>query len=111
MKSRIALIREALGKTPESFASLLNIHPEWLFMAENTLDSFDIPDSIISDISARYQLPKEFILGFPYEVTKPLSDWHPDERQDYLKANPKMKIMLTAHFGYCKFSDQMQSSS
>lgn len=48
MTSRVQFIREAYGQTPEEFAKVLDIHREWLFMAENTLDSSDIPDHTLS---------------------------------------------------------------
>ena len=103
MQSRIKLIREAQEETPEKFARLLGIHPDWLFMAETTLDSTDIPYEIIEKIHTMYRIPEKFILGYPYTVRKDYLQWHADEQQDYLRANPKMKIVLTAVFGYCEY--------
>ena len=110
MTSRVQLIREAYGQTPEEFAKVLDIHREWLFMAENTLDSSDIPDHIIEKIHLKYNLSKEFILGYPFTVRKPVQSWHPDERRDYMLANKKLQIILTAQFGYCEYDLQTQSS-
>ena len=72
-------------------------------MAENTLDSTDIPYEIIEKIHIMYRIPEKFILGYPYTVRKDYRHWHADEQQDYLRANPKMKIVLTAIFGYCEY--------
>ena len=110
MTSRVQLIREAYEMTLEEFAKLLGVHREWIFTAENTMDSSDIPDYIIDEIQSRYLLPRKFILGYPYTVKKPVQHWRPDEKQDYLKATSKMKIVLTAHFGYCEFSDSESNS-
>lgn len=106
MKSRIQLIREANKLSIEEFASIFNVNREVIFAAENVSDSSDIYDfapSLIDNISARYQLPKKFILGYPYKVKKQPSFWHLDEKQDYNRADAQMRIFLTAHFGYCDF--------
>lgn len=106
MQSRIRLIREAHNLSIEEFASIFKVNREIIFAAENVTDSSDIYDfapSLIDDISALYQLPKKFILGYPYKVKAHPSSWRLDERQDYNRANSKMKVFLTAHFGYCDF--------
>lgn len=108
MQSRIQLIREANNLSIEEFASMFKVNREVIFAAENVSDSFDIYDfapSLIDNISTRYQLPKKFILGYPYKVKKHPSLWHLDERQDYNRADSKMKAFLTAHFGYCDFTE------
>lgn len=105
MQSRIRLIREAYQIKIEDFAKQLGFHREWIFAAENTPDSFDIPEEIIESISAAYYVPKKFILGYPYKLKRPVERWHPDERTDYFNANPKLKRVLTATFGYCDFLD------
>lgn len=105
MQSRVKIIREAYGYTIERFAEIFGVHREWIAMAESALDSSDIPSTLISDISARYQIPKKFILGYPYKLRRQVDFWHPDEKEDYLKANSKMKLVLTAHFGYCDFTE------
>lgn len=103
MQSRIQLIREAYLKSPEDFAKILGIDTNWLFMAENTLDSSDIPEHVIDKIYSTFHIPKKFILGYPYKVRRHFTFWNPDERHEYLKANFKMKKVLTAIFGYCDF--------
>ena len=105
MQSRIKLIREAYRLDIEEFATRLEIHREWIFAAENMLDSSDIPEEIISKISTTYYIPKKFILGYPYKLKCPVNSWHTDEREDYWRANSKMRCVLTAMFGYCVFSD------
>lgn len=105
MQSRICLIREAHRLSLDEFAAQLKIHREWAFAAENALDSSDIPDEIINLISVTYHLPKKFILGYPYKLKCPVSEWHKDEREDYVRASAKMKHVFAAMFGYCEFSD------
>ena len=105
MQSRIRLIREAHRLDIETFALQIGVHKEWIFSAENALDSSDIPKEIIEKISATYYVPKKFVLGYPYKLKSPIQNWHSDERKDYMKATPKMRQVLAAMFGYCNFCD------
>lgn len=105
MTSRVQLIREAFNLSREDFAAKLGVHIEYVFMAENALDPNDIPDFIIEKIETLYHVSRKFILGYPYTVRKPVNAWHADERKDYQNATNALKKVLTAHFGYCEFSD------
>lgn len=103
MKSRVKLIREAFNYSFDDFSKLLNVNPGWLFMAENTLDPLDIPESIIHTICAMYQVPKEFVLGYSYKVRIPFKDWHKGMREDYIKGNSQLKEVITAMCGNLEF--------
>lgn len=105
MTSRVNIIRKAYGLSLEQFAERLDIHFEYAFMAENAFDPNDIPEFITERIETKFHLSRKFVIGCPYTLRKPVSDWSPDQRQDYNAAGKDLKEVLTAQFGYCEYSD------
>ena len=95
--NRIKCIRIVKGYSQAKFGEIFNVDQTAVSNWENEKNNIDV--KIIEKISEYFDLPMDFVCGREIILQRPISEWYPDEIEDYEKAPEIIKDYILYKFG------------
>ena len=83
--------------TEEQLANLLGIVPEIVFDWECGRRPLD--EKHARTICERFNAPLEYLLGYYFKTTLPISQWPKDRQEDYHNADPALREYMECLYG------------
>lgn len=106
MPNRLKLIRKVNGYTQEYVASLVNIGQSTYSCWET--GKVKIDDGSIGKLAEFYHVSSDFLMGFPFVITRPVSEWESDLQEDYKKASPYIREYMEYKYGRPVFHNLLE---
>ena len=95
--NRIKCIRTYFKMSQLEFAKKFHVDQTAVSNWEKEKNNIDI--KIMQIISEHFNVPMEFILGKPFELQIPLSEWTEEEREEYEKSPDLAKDFVLYKYG------------
>ena len=97
MANRLRLIRKVKRYTQTYIASIVNIGQSTYSLWE--AGKVRIDDASISKLSDFYYVSSDFLMGVPFTITRPVSEWEESLREDYYKGNEDLRTYMEYRYG------------
>ncbi len=94
-------MRKIKRLTQQELASIFNVTQNTYSYWENGKVNLD--NATLGKLAAFYNVSIEFLLGDKFEITRPISQWHSSEQEEYNEATPLLKEYLAYKYGRPRF--------
>lgn len=95
--NRIKILRKSQKLSQKQFAELFSVDQTAVSNWEMGKNNIDV--TLADRIAEHFRVPVEYLYGKPYTVTRPMSEWTPDELERYRNASDAEKTLLDFTLG------------
>jgi transcriptional regulator with XRE-family HTH domain len=105
--NKIKCLRSVRGISQADFGKLFNVDQTAVSNWEKGKNSIDI--KILEKISEEFGVPMEFVYGKDFSITRPMSEWHASQVEDFKNAHPEAKDYLRFKYGRGTFNTNAEN--
>ena len=95
--NRIKCLRSVRGISQAEFGRLFNVDQTAVSNWEKEKNNIDI--KISEKIAEEFGVPLEFVYGKDFSITRPMSEWHSSQKEDFENARAEIKDYLLFKYG------------
>ena len=100
--NRIKCLRAVRGISQAEFGKIFNVDQTAVSNWEKGKNSIDI--KILERIADEFGVPMEFVYGKDFSITRPVSEWHISQIEDFENARSEIKDYLLFKYGRGTFN-------